>query len=146
MLHKPHALGWFNHLKTEGNLQEKLANYEIEDSETFLSELKAIESSDDQETFLKENHKFLFIEALKTIGRDEDLMIFCKIYRDSYEDYTLYVVYYLQPWFDYLRRANRLKQGKKMHFVLISIDLGQKRIGDLFTGYMVTYSGEILDG
>ena len=107
--------------------------------------MKALESSEDQETFLKENHKFLFIEALKTIGRDEDLMIFCKIFRDSYEDYTLYVVYYLQPWFESLRRANRLTQGKKMHFVLIFIVLGQKEIKDPH-GNIVEYSGEILDG
>merc|ERR1712151_757654 len=111
LLHKPHALGWFNQLKTEGNLQEILAIYEIEDSETFLSELKEIESSDDQETFLKENHKFLFCEALKNIGRDDDLMLFAKTFRDSYKDYTLYVWYYLPPWFESLRRANLLTQG-----------------------------------
>ena len=117
MLHKPHALGWFNQLKTEGNLQEILATYEIEDSETFLSELKAIESSDDQETFLKENHKYLFFEALKTIGRNDDLMLLAENFRESDGYYTLYVWYFLPTWFESLRRENRLIKGKKMHFV-----------------------------
>ena len=52
--------------------------------------------------------------------------------------------YYLQPWFDSLRRANRLTQGKKMHFVLICIVLGQKEIE--VHGFVVQYNGEILDG
>ena len=142
-MHKPHVLGWFNHLhqKTKGYVPEKVSN----DFETFLSELKAIKSSDDQETFLKEKDKILFIQTLKRIGRDDDLMLFAKIYRDSSENYTIYCEYYLKPWFDSLRRSNRLTQGKKMHFVLIFIVLGQKQIKDQW-GEIVEYSGEILDG
>ena len=74
MQHKPHVLGWFNQLEAKGHLQGKLANFSAK--ETILSEMKAIENSDDQETFLKETNKFLFLEALKSIGRDDDLMLF----------------------------------------------------------------------
>lgn len=109
-------MGWFKLLQKDGSLAEKLAVHKpqtipfygvhktkTEEPETFMATLTAIECSNDQETYLEENHKFLFIEALKAIGRDADLMLLCKAFRDDPENYTFYVIYYLEPWFESLR-------------------------------------------
>merc|ERR1712151_235435 len=58
-------------------------------------------------------------------------MDFCEGLRDDYRHYTFYIQHYLLPWFESLRRDQRLEKGQKQ----ITVD-----------GAVVEYSGEILDG
>ena len=108
LVHKPSPLTWFIHLKNIGSLEEKLTAHEIENPETFLKTLEAMENNEEREVYLKEHHPILFIETLKETERDDQLKEFCKGLRDNYELFTFHIVYYLLPWFESLRRDNRL--------------------------------------
>ena len=130
MQYKPHALGWINDLNEQHELKAKFALHKV--SKAFLTTLKSIESSEDQETYLKENHPILFIEALTALGRKEELSDFCKGLRDNVELFTFYWLYYLEPWFESLRQEGRLTKGQKW------IKNGR--------GRGVLYKGELLDG
>ena len=85
--------------------------------------------------YLKKNQPILYIEALKATERNDELMEFCKGLRDNYELYTYYVLEYLEPWFESLRRQNRLVYGQKKIEVL-----------GCWVHDAVEYSGELLDG
>ena len=116
LVHRPSPLTWFIHLKNIGSLEEKCTAHKIGNPETFLETLQAMKNNEEREFYLEEHHPILFIEALKATERDDELQEFYKGLRDNYEYYTFYIVLYLLPWFESLRRDGRLKKGKTAHF------------------------------
>ena len=116
MVYRPSLLRWIIRKKNEETEKKWFETHGIEDPERFLMKLQVMENCADREAYLKENHTVLFIEALKATERDDELQEFYKGLRDNYEYYTFYIVLYLLPWFESLRRDGRLKKGKTAHF------------------------------
>ena len=68
-----------------------------------------------REDYLKTEWKYLYCKALKLTGNDHVVSNFCENFRDSPEDFTLYVVYYLEPMFSSMRNREQLRQGKNSY-------------------------------
>ena len=116
MVYKLSLLEWLIHQKNEETQKEWFSTHVIADSEQFLMTLQAMENDEDREAYLKKHHAILFIEALKATERDDELYEFCKGFRDNYKLFTFHIQHYLLPWFESLRRDNRLKKGNTTHF------------------------------
>ena len=69
-----------------------------------------------REAFLSKIYPILYIKFLEAMQRNDDLSEFCKGLRDDYKHYTFYIVHYLVPWFESLRRQNRITEGNTAHF------------------------------
>ena len=100
-----------------GKLDDMLRPFLINDSEAFMRKLSDLNDNTAKEAFLKQTYPILYIELLKAKqSRQEDLKEFCKGLRENHELFTFYIVHYLEPWFESLRRVGRLKKGTTAHF------------------------------
>ena len=61
---------------------------------------------------MRERYKYLYCEALKATSRTDELRLFCKELRDDYRHMTLYIVNYLEPMLDDMRRDGLLEPSK----------------------------------
>ena len=64
---------------------------------------------------MERDHKILYIHYLKAYGSEESLKNLYKECRNDYRAYTFYIEEYLKPWFESLRRENRLIKGNTAH-------------------------------
>lgn len=69
--------------------------------------LSKIRSESEREEYLKKGFFQLYCNALKDMGRYEEY------YYESVDNYTFYILDYLQPKLEELRRNGKLKKGKK---------------------------------
>ena len=65
-----------------------------------------------REQYWRENLKVLYCRALKSIRRDDKLKAFSYKLRDSYQNFTMYIIYYLEPLFDEMRSSGEIIKSK----------------------------------
>ena len=109
----PTVLEWLKDLTADGKLSEKLPK--IKDLDVFMSTVLELNEYK-RDSYFRQNYPKLCIQFLQASGRDEELRKLCKGFRNSYELYTFYIKYYLEPKFESLRRDKRLKKGNNAHF------------------------------
>ncbi len=83
------------------------------DIDLMLNTIDQLHSQTEKEEFLKENYPVAYVNALKAMGRDESFLLEC---RDTVDNYTLYIVFYLEPLINKLRSENKLKHGNFLAF------------------------------